>query len=250
MPLMILTSLLKLNRLSQQINLQLVVKQVIHRRFIRQIFQGNWAVGQSPVRIEPQQIQLRWKSRPGWTPLWKSSPQVEVQVINRTRDAESHCCCASFPCPANFQATGFVPVLLIAQSVENWMNKPLRSVVSFTSWASVVGVDEGNRFIQRLVNPTQVFPKQSVKDGILIRGMTFTKPPEPVGTLCRIQGFPRFRLFLLLLLDDSQNSLASANKSQARFLAGSQSRCCHPPKTTVQLISARVCSGWERVEKF
>jgi len=70
------------------------------------------------------------------------------------------------------------------------MNKPARS--AFTSWASVVGVDEGNRFI--LVNPTQVFPKQSVKDGILIRGMTFTKPPEPVGTLC-IQGFPRFGLF-------------------------------------------------------
>jgi len=73
MPLMILTSLLKLNRLSQQINLQLVVKQVIHRRFIRQIFQGNWAVGQSSCQDRTTANSTPVEVRPGWTPLWKSS---------------------------------------------------------------------------------------------------------------------------------------------------------------------------------
>jgi len=178
--------------------------------------------------------------------------QVEVQVIQPVPETLNRTVVHRSPCPANFQATGFVPVLLIAQSVENWMNKPCGRWWWLPRGLLVV-VDEGNRFIQRLVNPTQVFPKQSVKDGILIRGMTFTKPPEPVGTLCRIQGFPRFRIvfFCCFWMIAKQPLLLPTIPSD--FFGGVTNpggKAAIHPRTTVQLISAKVCSGWERVEKF
>ena len=43
-----------------------------------------------------------------------------------------------------------------------------------------------HRFIQRLIYTTQVFSKQGIEHSILIGGMPFTKPPEPVRTFCGI----------------------------------------------------------------
>ncbi len=256
MPFPMFACFLEPHGLRQEVNPQVMTEVIVQGRFVGEIDQRQWTVERGMIFVVPEQIQFRRAVDARFDPRLEIEAEIEVLVIVAVPETlDGAALVHGAACAADFKASCAIPVLFVPASVNDWMNEAFRGTIALGRMNFDGTTDfVRDRLVEALIDGDEMFAEELVEDGIVIRRVPFTEPPEPVRAFCRIHGFPDFGVGFFRGFGVTGEGVTGGSEHipSAVFggIADPGGETAIDPGATVQLFRGNFCSGGEFVEVF